>query len=335
MMAAAENRMSAVLFQGVRQPASMPARPTCCVVVDAEEDFDWSRPVRGVDHSTACMRGIVDLNEIVAAYGARPTYLLTYPVIEDPDAVITLRRQHARGECDLGVQLHHWVTPPFPDASDSDNAVEEAKLLVLMARFQERFGFAPVMFRAGRYRLSGATTGLLEKHGFLIDTSIAPRTDFAQQGGPDFSAYDCGPFWFGASRAMLEMPLCRSLIGWCGDAAPCLYRATTGARAGEWRMPAVLSRLRCAERITLSPEGNDAAAMGRFLGHRCARGQQVFSLSFHSSSLMPGRNPYVRSKADLHVFYDRLSAALDMMARRDFEFAALADMPERLGGGRA
>jgi hypothetical protein len=93
----------------------------------------------------------------------------------------------------------------------------------------------------------------------------------------------------------------------------------------------VLSRLRCAERVTLSPEGNDVAAMRRFLRHRLARGQTVFSLSFHSSSLAPGRNPYVRSKAELHVFYDRLSASLDAMAGLGFGFAALADMPAMLG----
>ena len=89
----------------------------------------------------------------------------------------------------------------------------------------------------------------------------------------------------------------------------------------------MLSRLRCAERVTLSPEGNDTPAMLRLLRHRQRYGQTVFSLSFHSSSLVPGRNPYVRSKANLHVFYDRLSAILDAMASSGFDFASLADVP--------
>lgn len=324
---------------GTIRPAAMPARPLCCLVVDAEEDFDWDRPTQATGYSTDCMRHLGDLRGIAAAYGLRPTYLLTYPVLEDDVVIRMLRRQHERGECDMGIQLHPWVTPPFAESASQVSylgslapAVEERKLVALIDKFRAVFGFAPVTFRAGRYGLSHATTRLLEKHGFTVDTSLAPRTDFRPKGGPDFSRYDCAPFWFGQRRTLLEMPLCRSLVGWSGGLAPLLYRAIDTPALERWHVAAVLSRLRCAERVTLSPEGNDLPAMRRFLRHRRRRGQSVFSLSFHSSSLRPGRNPYVRGTADLHVFHDRLSAVLDAMARSGFGFAALAEMPALLGG---
>jgi hypothetical protein len=327
------------LFHNIRRVTTVPKQPLCCLAIDAEEDFDWDKPVRATGWSTDCMHRIADLREIVAAYGLRPTYLLTYPVLEDADVVRMLRRQHERGECDMGIQLHHWVTPPF-DALDSrisylesmPAVVEQAKLLTLIARFRQAFGFGPVLFRAGRYGLTPATAALLEQHGFVVDTSLAPRTDFRAQGGPDFSQYECDPFWFGQSRALLEMPLCRSLVGWSGGLAPMLYRAAATPALARWRIAAVLSRLRCAERITLSPEGNAFGDMRRLLRHRRRAGQDVFSLSFHSSSLMPGRNPYVRDRAELHGFYDRLSAILDAMANAGFGFATLAEMPALLGG---
>lgn len=335
--AAGDTDLPERLFHGVTPVARRLARPLCCVAIDAEEDFDWMQPVRTTGYSTECMRGIVDLQEILAAYAIRPTYLLTYPVLDDPGAVATVRHQYERGQCDIGVQLHPWVTPPFDENPHHASylgslgaALEERKLLVLMDRFRACFAQAPIAFRAGRYGLSQATTGLLEKHGFEIDTSLAPRTDFSSQGGPDFSDYECVPFWFGRQRRLLELPLCRSLVGWAGGLAPLLYRAGSRAPLAGWHAPAVLSRLRCAERVTLSPEGNDAAAMLRLLRHRLRGGQDVFSLSFHSSSLAPGRNPYVRSKADLHAFYDRLSATLDAMARYGFEFATVTEMPGRL-----
>ncbi len=332
------NADSDSLFHNIRRQVAAHSRPLCCLVVDAEEDFDWTKPVRATGYSTDCMRNIADLNEIVTAYRLRPAYLMTYPVLEDADAVRLMRRQHERGECELGIQLHPWVTPPFDEPSIQasylgrlDPALEERKLLTLIARFRRAFGAAPVLFRAGRYGLSAVTTGLLETHGFILDTSLAPRTDFRNEGGPDFSDYDCDPFWFGQHRRLLELPLCRSLVGWSGALAPRLYRAAAGPAMARWHVPAVLSRLRCAERITLSPEGNDMAAMRRFLRYRQRHGQSIFSLSFHSSSLMPGRNPYVRNKTDLHVFYDRLSAILDAMASQGFGFASLADIPTLLG----
>ncbi|MEJ0016022.1 MAG: hypothetical protein WDN25_05555 [Acetobacteraceae bacterium] len=313
--------------------------PVCSLVIDAEEDFDWANPTYGTPYTTSCMRQARELQDIVSAYGVQPTYLLTYPVLDDPEVVRLLRRQIERGECDVGVQLHPWVNPPFLGDMDAHTSflgsltpeIEESKLLALKARFRQCFDRDPISFRAGRYGLGRDTSRLLEKHGFLVDTSLAPRTDFRPEHGPNFSSYDCTPFWFGEDRALLELPLCRSLIGWSGPAALPLYVALSTPTLSRWHVPGILSRLRCVERVTLSPEGNDEAAMLRFLRSRLAAGQRIFSLSFHSSSLALGRNPYVQTRADLHGFYDRLSGILDAMASRlGFGFVSLGEMPALL-----
>jgi hypothetical protein len=99
-------------------------------------------------------------------------------------------------------------------------------------------------------------------------------------------------------------------------------------------LPGMLAWLRYAERITLSPEGNDTAAMGRLVRGLLSRGQNVLPVSLHSSSLSIGHNPYVRSKADLHHFYDRLSAILDHLASRfGVRFARCTDLPGMLADG--
>ncbi len=329
-----------MLFPNSRPATARLAHPVCCLVVDAEEDFEWQNPRRGTPYQTISMRHIRSLQEIVGAYRVRPTYLLTYPVLEDAAIIRILDRTLDRDECDVGVQLHPWVNPPFGEVTGRDPSflsslspeLEERKLLALKHKFQCCFGRAPRVFRAGRYGLSEHTALLLEKHGFAVDTSVAPRTQFMAHGGPDFSKYDCDPFWFGDGNKLLELPLCRSLIGWGGAFAPSFYGFAT-SYLSQLHLPAVLSRLRCAERVTLSPEGNDHAAMVRFLFHKLACRQSVYSLSFHSSSLAVGCNPYVQTKADLHTFYDRLSAILDTMASRlGFGFARLAEIPALLGG---
>ena len=330
------------MFSRVRPACPASGQPVCALAVDAEEDFDWSRPVTATEHSTACMQRIGELQHVVGAYGVRPTYLLTYPVLQDAAAVALLRGQSAGGHCDLGIQLHPWVTPPYDDGDDGPGAsysgnlapgMEAHKLAALIASFQDRFGQAPRIYRAGRYGFGRNTAALLERHGFDIDTSVAPRTSTAEEGGPDYTAYDYEPFWFGHGRQMLELPLCRSIVGWGGGLAPAVYRAL-GAAPARLRLQGVATKLRFAERITLSPEGNDLAAMLRLLRHLRGRGQTVFVLSFHSSSLAPGRNPYVRTQADLDTFYARLTGVLDaMQARLGFRFASLAELPGLLRGG--
>jgi hypothetical protein len=331
--------MSSAFFANTRAVFSQSSRPICTLAVDAEEDFDWKSPIQGTQHSTSHMRNIRALHGILAVYGAIPTYLLTYPMLQDTDVVRIIRRELDKNRCAVGVQLHPWVTPPFDDVltrhrSFSGNLeanLEEGKLIALKQKFAESFGFDPVVYRAGRYGLSHQTGGLLEKHGFRIDTSVAPRTSFAVEGGPDYTSYDCQPFWFGTLRDLLEIPLCRNIVGWAGALAPALYRGISCPRLPELHMRSILARSRCAERITLSPEGNDVAAMRRLVHGLHAKGQRVLALSFHSSSLQAGRNPYVQSKADLHNFYDRLSAILEYLAiDMAVRFASILQVPDLL-----
>src|SRR5690349_8213606 len=104
-----------MLFANVRPAELKLPGHVCAVAIDAEEDFDWATPVRGTPYTTTCMKSVRDLQPILGAYQIQPTYLLTYPILADPEIVRILRRQVERSECDLGVQLHPWVTPPYDD----------------------------------------------------------------------------------------------------------------------------------------------------------------------------------------------------------------------------
>jgi hypothetical protein len=329
----------ASLFATPRPARPCSADPVCTVAIDAEEDFDWLHPVQGTRYSTGYMQHSHALHTILGAYGCVPVHLITYPVLQDADAVRGFRRRLERGECVLGLQLHAWVTPPFDSGSSLRQSfagnlppdLEERKLLSLKQRFEACFGFAPRVFRAGRYGLGPHTAALLEKHGIDIDVSLAPRTSFADEGGPDFTGHDYRLFWFGARRTLLEVPLCRSVIGWGGAPAQRLFSTVAAPALARFRLGGLLSRLRIAERVTLSPEGNDTAAMRRLVRHLRRRGQNILALSFHSSSLQVGRNPYVQSRADLHRFYDRLSAMLDHLASGvGCRFVSLLDVPALL-----
>lgn len=331
--------MSSAFFAHTKPVSRQSNRPICALVIDAEEDFDWAWPIQGTLHSTTHIRNIRTLHGILTAYGAIPTYLLTYPVLDDADAVRILRRELDQNRCAAGIQLHPWVTPPFDDMPTSRHSfignlgadLEERKLTALRRKFKESLGFEPTVYRAGRYGLSHRTAGLLERHGFRIDMSVAPHTSFEIDDGPDYTSYGCQLFWFGKQRYLLEIPLCRSVVGWAGTRAPALYRSFSGARLSGLHVPSILARSRCAERITLSPEGNDIAAMRRLVDGLYAKGQHVLTVSFHSSSLHVGTNPYVRSKADLHYFYDRLSAILEYLATdMSFQFSSIQQVPDLL-----
>lgn len=292
--------------------------PILCIIVDAEEEFHWGRPVSARNNATSSIRHQKRAQDIFACYNARPTYLATYPIASNPGAASVLREYLTAGQCDIGAQLHPWVTPPF-DASNDERlsfpgnlppGLEREKLQRLTEAVQTGFHLQPTVYKAGRYGIGPNSAALLEEAGYLVDTSLIPRTRYTDMGGPDFLSFDYGPFWFGRTRRLLELPVTRALTGLASKHIPALYSLADKPPLRDIKFAGLLARSRIVERITLSPEGSDLPAMRRLTGALLKRGQRIFTLSYHSPSLEPGNTPYVRSQRDLAVFLDRLSGFL-------------------------
>ena len=306
------------LFPGLA-PIRLPAgRPILCTIIDAEEEFHWGRPVSPNNNATSSIRHQKRAQEVFACYGVRPTYLVTYPIASDPAAAGVLRDYLADGRCEIGAQLHPWVTPPFEGEPEErlsfpgnlKPALEREKLHRLVETVRDSFGIQPTAYKAGRYGFGPATARLLEDEGFLVDTSLIPRTRYTELGGPDFASFDYGPFWFGAGRRLLELPVTRALAGRLAGAAPEVYGLAERKPFRHLHIAGLLARAGLLERITLSPEGSDLAAMLRLTRALRKRGERIFTLSYHSPSLAPGNTPYVRNDRDLAIFLDRLSGFL-------------------------
>jgi phosphatidyl-myo-inositol dimannoside synthase len=301
------------------EPIRLPAgRPILCIIVDAEEEFHWGRPVSARNNATSSIQYQKRAHEVFSCYDARPTYLVTYPITSDPSAAGVLREYLADGKCDIGAQLHPWVTPPFDSETEErlsfpgnlPPALEREKLHRLAEAVRQSFNVQPTVYKAGRYGLGPATAALLEDEGFLVDTSLIPRTRYTEAGGPDFSAFDYGPFWFGSRRRLLELPVTRALTGLIARRLPWVYGMAERKPFRNVRAAGLLARARLLERITLSPEGSDLAAMLRLTRTLLKRGERIFTLNYHSPSLEPGNTPYVRTHRDLAIFLDRISGFL-------------------------
>jgi len=293
-------------------------KPVLCVIVDAEEEFLWDQPFSYTSNTTASIAAQQKTHMMFAHYGVRPSYLVTYPLATEPDAIAALREYQADGLCDIGAQLHPWVTPPvvqdeaerFSYPGNLPPQIEQEKIRRLVGAIETSFHTQPTVYKAGRYGFGPNSAGLLETEGFEVDTSLIPRTSYIDSGGPDFAAYDYAPFWFGTHRRLLELPVARAFTGLLAQRWPALYHHSEKQPLRTIRAPGLLARSGLLERITLSPEGSDLAAMCRLTRALIARGRQILTLSYHSPSLVPGNTPYVRTQRDLAQFLDRLSGFL-------------------------
>ncbi len=304
-----------------RSPMSLPAsqRPILLVVVDTEEEFDWQG---GFDRTATTVEAMKELGrgqEICDEYGVRPAYLVDFPVAAQRQGFARVKEFVERGRAELGAHLHPWVSPPFEEELSARNSfagnlpadLERRKIRRLVAQIEESFGMRPRVYKAGRYGFGPNTATILEDEGFEVDLSACPGFDFSDQGGPDYSLLTAEPYWFGSRRRLLGLPATGALVGLSRRAAPSLYRWANGARQSRLRLPGILARLGIVDRLHLSPEGFTFRELRRLTEFLVRRGGRVFTLSFHSPTLVPGHTPYVQSHADLARFLGRLRRYLE------------------------
>ncbi len=297
------------------------------VSVDTEEEFNWSAPVSPANRYVTHMRHLSRLQEVFDAAGARPTYLVDYPIASSETSVEALTPVLKRGACEIGAHVHPWVNPPFDEEICPRNtflgnlppALQRAKVEELTLAIRAAFGVAPTSFKAGRYGLDFGLTPVLQELGYTVDSSVLAYYSFKDEEGPDFGRFGPEPF-------LLRPPLAPALLGAESPLEiPCTagfnrraFRFWAGVHRrlsrAPWRLlrpVGVLWRLGVLRKVVLSPEGfelDDLRALMRRVAERSP--DAVLNVTLHSPSVVPGNTPYVRDEEDLRKFLATLRGVL-------------------------
>ncbi len=285
-------------------------QPVLIVTIDAEEEFDWSRPFSRAATEVTSMRSQHLAHRVFERYGTIPTYMVDHPVASQDEGRAPLRELLQGGLCDIGAQLHPWVTPPLVEnvstrnsyAGNLPGALEFAKLQNLTGELESAFGVTPRIFRAGRYGIGPNTAAILRHMEYEVDSSVVPCWSFRQQGGPDFRHMTARPFWIDRDRTLLELPVSAAIVGRAAGMPLSAIAPVFDPRVEGTGLPSVLAHLGLLERIKLTPEGiaiDEAKRLVRFMREQ---GHRVFVLTYHSPSLEPGNTPYVQTPQDLQRF---------------------------------
>jgi len=287
--------------------------PTLVVVIDTEEEFDWNAPFDAANTSVSNIDHQHLAQDLFAAHGVVPTYVVDYPVASTPQSVAVLRGFADEGRCEIGAHLHPWVNPPAEGPIDARHsypgnlapALERRKLAALTEAITANFGRPPKVYKAGRYGIGAATPAILRDLGYAVDVSVVPHTDFSADGGPDFREAPALPFMI--AEQVCELPLSVQFVGRLARFGPSLFPCLDANAGRRLRLAGIMGRLGLLERLRLSPEGHTLGDLIRQTRAALSAGTRLFMLTYHSSSLLPGATGYVRSRADRAAFL----AALD------------------------
>jgi hypothetical protein len=302
----------------------MSGEPKLLIVVDTEEEFDWSKPFSRSNVATRSIPAQERAHAIFDRFGIVPTYVVDYPVATDPQAARFLRGLKESRRAEIGTHLHPWVTPPFVEEVNARNSyhcnlpaeLERAKIEAATAAVEDSFGQRPTVFKAGRYGFGANTKKVLVELGYQVDCSQLPYTNLARDHGPDFADVRPDPYWLDVENGLLEVPLTIGFFGRAPALGPPLRAMFDSPLAERLRLPGILAKAKLVARSRLTPEGVSAAEQCALIEAMAEQGQRIFSLTYHSPSLVPGHTPYVRDEAELEAFLRTLETVLSFFRDR-------------------
>jgi len=319
--------MTPHFFEPIVEPRDTP--PKLFIVVDTEEEFDWSAPFARENVNVTAIQEAGRLQQVAEPWGLQPTYVVDYPVAATPASASLLAGFATSGKCRIGAHLHPWVTPPFdeplvPEMSFGFNlgqTIEDAKIAHLQDAIVRNMGVQPKVFKAGRYGFGETTAAILEARGFTVDASVIPHMNFTAERGPSFDGFSPAPARFGRSRPLLELPCTTGFIGTARTIGAPLHRAVSASWLQPFRAVGILARSGILNKVMLSPEGNTLEEMKTLTRSLHAGGLRTFAMTFHSPSLKPGCTRYVRTIAERESFLSTIDRYCD------FFFRTLGGMP--------
>lgn len=295
------------------------------VGIDTEGDNQWDARARA-NQTFENIYALPRLHALFARHGVRPTYVITYPVANDPRSADVLGGLLAGGDAEIGAHHHAWETPPcteddvrrHPYASSLPRTQFERQLESLTAAITAAVGQRPVSYRSGRFGFSSDHVAGLERLGYLVESSVAPLFYESHKGGPEFVEAPLTPYFLAYDSAtrpgssdVLEVPVSSALNRRLPKALQYAY-----ARAPRpYTTKRVLRALRVLRMRWLRPSYSSLDDMIALARDLAKANEPVLNLLFHSSEAIVGGSPYNRTQAELDAFCDRLDRFLAFATR--------------------
>src|SRR5688572_25763330 len=299
--------------------------PYLTIGIDTEGDNQWSTGSR-LKPTYENIYALPRLDELFQRCRALPTYLITHPVATEARSAETIRRLSESGSCEIGAHHHVWETPPCePDeARGLPYALQipldrfSQQLAALTEAIGKAAGYAPVSYRSGRYGFDATHTAVLEKAGYLVDTSVHPLLYEVYRGGPDFVDAPLTPYLLSydsvvrpGNSSLLEVPISaalnRSLPHW-------MVRAY-GRAPQPYHTKRFLRLARIVKMCSLRPSYSSLDDMKRLARRMVNDNAPVLNVMFHSSEAIVGGSPYNRTQGELDAFLERLRHFLQFATR--------------------
>jgi hypothetical protein len=311
------------------------------VTIDTEED-NWggySDDLFGVEN----IKKMLPLQKLFDKFNVIPTYLVTHPVATQTESFNILKEILQRGKCEIGMHCHPWSTPPFEEERNPYNSMlcnlpydlQRKKMSILHEAITQHFGVVPISFRAGRWGFGVGIARILNQMGYKVDSSLLAFENWTDYGGPNCADVSPKAFIYGKQEGLqtnpqdqlLEVPATAGFAQQNWELCNRAWSLLGGKLMQKLHVRGILGRLRVLNKIWLSPETSSGSDMMRLTNTMMRQGYQIINMFFHSTALMAGFGPFVKTKEDEVQFLHRIEDFLAFTQRAGIESIRLSDAP--------
>jgi hypothetical protein len=311
------------------------------ITIDTEED-NWGQYNLN-SHSLQNIERIGALQQLFDRFNVKPTYLVTYPVATDKNAVSLLKGIMDGGKCEIGSHCHPWNTPPFEEERNDWNSMlcnlpaplQQQKILTIHETIAHSFGIHPTSFRAGRWGFGDSTAQILCSTGYKVDSSVLAFQNWEDYDGPDYSNISPDIFIHteqkgsqgGPSASLLEVPASAGFTQNNFQLCNQMWQLLEGKCMQKLHLRGILRRFGILSKFWLSPETSNTSEMIKLTTAMMHQGYRIANMFFHSTALKAGLSPFVQTKDDENHFLRRIEDYLAFTHRTGIESIKLSDVP--------
>lgn len=296
------------------------------ISVDTEEEWDWSGPFPQKDFSVDNIQQIPAFQSFCQSLGIKPSYFVDYAVADDANSVEILKKAVAGGKGEIAAHLHPWCNPPYyGQTSEFESHVinlplaqVEEKLSQLTKKLQEAFSTTPRAFRTGRWGISGDVLQLLVKYGYDIDSSVYPfysHKFFNCQGAP------IQPYWpdysnvieAGEQRELMQIPVSVGFNNNNFKLSSKFHQILEETWLNKLRPVGLAWHTGLLRKHYLCPELSTADDMICLVKNMLKRGECVFHMYLHSSSLLASATGFMKDGEGAHTIVERIQPVFEYL----------------------
>lgn len=274
------------------------------ITIDTEEDNQWDLQISNLTENA---RYLERFQRLCNKYKFKPVYLTTYNMAKDPFFIKFAKEQLKAGNCEIGMHLHAWCSPPEFKLENKKNnnreylieypiEVMEEKIKVLDKLLEDTFEKKIVSHRSGRWAINEEYISLLAKYGYKCDCSVTPGVNWSNClggtgiGGSDFSSYPVNPYY---TNGILEVPVSIRNIRYFNLNA--IYSFKDVLREAH--------HLSIGKQTWLRPSNNSLYQMKKLVDIINNESTDYIMFMIHSSEFMPGGSPYYKNNEDIDALF--------------------------------